>query len=115
MARGCDVLVLGLRDRETHPAHGALVLDLDVDDRVRIDLGRAAGDEQPDAPSAEREDGNADDDRDGRPNDGVEIDGLDPLEDRAVGHATALTHGLQSVPGTGALHLVDEGRHDLGA
>src|SRR5437867_2978398 len=39
----------------------------------------------------------------------------EPLDDRRVGHAPALAHRLQAVAAAGALELVEQGGHELGA
>src|SRR5579872_6918761 len=40
---------------------------------------------------------------------------LEPLDDRGVGHAAALTHGLQAVAAAGGLEVVQQRGHQLGA
>src|SRR5690554_1275026 len=35
-----------------------------------------------------------------------------PLDDRGVGHATALAHRLEAVPAAGPLQLVEQGGHE---
>ncbi len=105
---GHFVVGLGVGDREAEPTDGALVVDVDLVNVLRVGLFRAGSGEQVYGPHRHRKDD------DGNEQGDYVLQLAEALDDRGVGEPAALAHGLQAVATTGALQLVEKGCHELG-